>query len=95
MNRLNGAVFLDAGNICLLRNDPLRPGAHLRAKGFFSEIALGTGAGLRYDISYLVIRADLGIGLHTPYSNPDNGGYFNTPRFKDNIGFYLAIGYPF
>ncbi|MCC8088358.1 MAG: BamA/TamA family outer membrane protein [Rikenellaceae bacterium] len=95
MGKLNGAVFMDAGNIWLLRNDPLRPGAQLRAKGFFNEIALGTGAGLRYDISYLVIRADLGIGLHTPYSNPDNGGYFNTPSFRNDIGFHLAIGYPF
>ncbi len=43
--------------------------AELKWKGFLNDIALGTGFGLRYDISYLVIRADLGIGLHTPYPN--------------------------
>ncbi len=53
MGRLNGAVFLDAGNIWLLKKDPKRPGAELKWKGFLNDIALGTGFGLRYDISYL------------------------------------------
>ena len=95
MGRLNGAVFLDAGNIWLLKNDPKRPGAELKWKGLANEIALGTGFGLRYDISYLVIRADLGIGLHTPYPNPDKKGYYNISSFKDGLGFHLAVGYPF
>ncbi len=95
MGKLNGAVFLDAGNIWLLKNDPKRPGAELKWKGFFNEIALGTGFGLRFDISYLVLRADLGIGLHTPYPNPDKKGYYNISSFKDGLGFHLAIGYPF
>ncbi len=95
MGRLNGAIFVDAGNIWLLENDPQRPGGVLTAKGFFNDIALGTGFGLRYDISYLVLRADLGIGIHTPYPNPDKRGYYNIPSFKDGLGFHLAIGYPF
>lgn len=95
LGKLGGAVFLDAGNIWLLKNDPKRPGAELKWKGLLKEIALGTGFGLRYDISYLVIRADLGIGLHTPYPNPHKTGYYNIPSFKDGLGFHLAIGYPF
>lgn len=95
MGRLHGAVFLDAGNIWLLKKDPQRPGAELDWHGFFNEIALGTGFGLRYDISYLVLRADLGIGLHTPYSTPGRRGYYNIARFRDGLGFHLAIGYPF
>lgn len=95
MGRLNGAVFLDAGNVWLLKKDPNRPGAELKWKGLLDEIALGTGFGLRYDISYLVIRADLGIGLHTPYPNPDKKGYYNISSFRDGLGFHLAIGYPF
>ncbi len=51
--------------------------------------------GLRYDISYLVLRADLGIALHTPYPNPDKPGYYNISKFKDGLGFHVAIGYPF
>ena len=95
LGKLSGAVFLDAGNIWLLKNDPKRPGAELKWKGLLNEIALGTGFGLRYDISVLVIRADLGIGLHTPYPNPDKKGYYNISSFKDGLGFHLAIGYPF
>ena len=95
MGRLGGAVFLDAGNIWLLKNDPNRPGGVLKWRGFFNEIALGTGFGLRYDISYLVLRADLGIALHTPYPNPDKPGYYNISKFKDGLGFHVAIGYPF
>ncbi len=95
MGPLNGAVFLDAGNIWLLQNEPDRPGGQLTARGFWRDIALGTGFGLRYDLDFLVLRADLGIGLHTPYPNPDKPGYYNIPSFKDGLGFHLAIGYPF
>lgn len=93
--RLNGAVFVDAGNIWLLKEDPARPGGKLRWPEFWNEVALGTGAGLRYDLGFFVIRADLGIGLHTPYKNPATNRYFNVTRFGDVIGFHLAIGYPF
>lgn len=92
---LNGAIFLDAGNIWLLKKDPNRPGGNLNAKTFFKDIALGTGIGLRYDISFLVIRADLGIGLHTPYPNPEKKGYYNISSFKEGLGFHIAVGYPF
>ena len=95
LGNLGGAVFLDAGNIWLLKNDPQRPGGALRAKNFWNEIALGTGVGLRYDISVLVLRLDMGIGIHTPYSNPDKKGYYNIQNFKDGLGIHLAIGYPF
>ena len=49
---------------------------------------------MRLDISMLVIRADLGIGMHLPYDTGKRG-YFNIPRFKDALAFHLAIGYPF
>ena len=90
---LHGAAFIDAGNIWLLKSDPLRPGGTLRGKTFLRDIALGTGVGLRVDIGMMVIRGDLGYGLHAPY---DTGSphYFNI-RFKDAFAFHLAIGYPF
>ena len=90
---LHGAVFLDAGNIWLLKEDPLRPGGKLRGKTFFKDMALGTGVGLRVDIGMMVIRGDLGYGLHVPYDN-GSSHYFNV-AFKDAFAFHLAIGYPF
>lgn len=90
---IHGAVFLDAGNIWLLKNDPQRPGGQLKADSFLRDIALGTGVGLRFDIQMIVIRGDLGYGLHAPYRN-GTPHYFNI-RFKDAFAFHLAIGYPF
>lgn len=94
MGPLHGALFVDAGNVWLLKNDPMRPGGTLEAKNFLREIALGTGFGLRFDISMLVVRADLGIGIHAPY-NTGHGGYYNMANFGKSLAFHLAIGYPF
>lgn len=95
---LDGALFLDTGNIWLLRRDPTRPGGSLgeiRSVGeFLNQIAVGTGFGLRYDLGYLVVRGDVGIGLHLPYETTRRGWY-NIPRFTDGLGIHLAIGYPF
>ena len=91
---LHGAMFIDSGNVWLLKNDPNRPGGTLRARTFWRDIALGTGVGLRVDIGMLVVRGDLGIGIHAPY-HTGKRGYYNMTKFKDSLAFHLAIGYPF
>lgn len=91
---LHGAAFVDAGNIWLLKRDPNRPGGELDGRTFLKDIALGTGVGLRYDIGMLVIRGDLGIGIHAPYET-SRKGYYNMTSFKNSLAFHLAIGYPF
>ncbi len=94
MGPLHGAAFVDAGNVWLLKSDPMRPGGTLRAKTFLRDIALGTGVGLRFDISMLVVRADLGIGIHAPYDTGKHG-YYNMTSFGKSLALHLAIGYPF
>lgn len=91
---LHGAIFLDSGNVWLLKNDPERPGSKLEGRTFFKDLAVGTGVGLRFDISMLVLRADLGVGIHAPYDT-GKSGYYNMRSFKDSLAFHLAIGYPF
>lgn len=91
---LHGAVFLDAGNVWLLKHDPERPGGLLRAKTFWKDLATGTGCGLRVDIGMLVLRGDLGIGIHAPYDTGKRG-YYNMKSFGKSLAFHLAIGYPF
>lgn len=91
---LHGAVFFDSGNVWLLKNDPQRPGGLLQGKSFLRDLATGTGAGLRVDIGMLVIRGDLGIGIHAPYDT-GKSGYYNMESFKKSLAFHLAIGYPF
>ena len=49
---------------------------------------------MRYDLDFIVIRFDVGIGLHAPYDT-GRSGWYNIPRFKDGVGLHLAIGYPF
>ena len=89
-----GAMFVDAGNVWLLKGDSQRPGGTLRSSSFFRDLALGTGLGLRLDIGMLVVRGDLGIGIHAPYDT-GKSGYYNMTSFKDSLAFHLAIGYPF
>ena len=91
---LHGALFIDSGNVWLLKADSMRPGGKLRGSIFFKDLALGTGVGLRFDISMLVIRGDLGIGIHAPYDTGKRG-YYNMTSFGNSLAFHLAIGYPF
>ena len=65
-----------------------------KPRNFFRQLATGTGFGLRYDLDFLVVRVDWGLGLHVPYET-GKSGYFNIPRFKDMHTLHLAIGYPF
>ncbi len=93
---LEGAAFVDAGNIWLLKEDSLRPGGKLTLKSFGREIALGTGIGLRYDIAgYLVVRVDVGVPIHAPYDTGRSGYYNIAGSFWKNLRLHLAIGYPF
>ena len=89
-----GALFLDMGNIWSLKDN--RPGTEFDFSRFYKEIAIGTGAGLRYDFSFVIIRVDLGIKLHDPSKNISERW---VPSYKwltkDNINIAFAIGYPF
>lgn len=94
MAPLYGAAFVDTGNVWLLKNDPQRPGGALRGSTFLRDLAVGTGAGVRVDIGMLVVRGDLGIGIHAPYET-GKSGYYNMESFRKSLAFHLAIGYPF
>ena len=94
VGKLQGATFLDAGNVWLLRESESQPGGRFSFKNLGEQIALGTGVGLRYDLDFLVIRFDLGIGIHAPY-NTGKRGYYNMPSFGKSLGYHFAIGYPF
>lgn len=91
---LYGAAFLDAGNIWLMREDENRPQGRLNGSDFLESLALGTGAGLRYDMEFLVLRLDLGVALHAPYET-SRKGYYNIEKFTDGLSLNFAIGYPF
>ncbi len=94
---LEGALFVDAGNIWAVRKDPDRVGAEFAWNRFYKEIALGTGLGLRMDFSFFILRVDLGIQLRNPAEAEGSrwisldGGDIKFPAHVWNV----AIGYPF
>lgn len=99
---INGAVFADAGNIWLAHEDPSLPGADFRLDHLYQDIALSSGAGLRFDLGgFLVVRLDWAIPLKAPYILQNNGWVVDQIHFSDaewrreNINLNVAIGYPF
>ena len=94
MSNLYGATFLDAGNVWYMKDDWLGKETTLTGAPFFKSLAVGTGFGLRYDLKFLVLRLDLGVGIHAPYETTKKG-YYNFEKFKDSLGLHFAVGYPF
>ena len=95
------AVFLDAGNSWMIGRDDARPGADFRYDRFYKEIAVGTGAGLRMDFDFLVIRLDLAIKALDPARQEGERWILDNIRFNRPLGekgqtvFNFGIGYPF
>lgn len=94
VGKLEGATFLDCGNVWLVNNNKDYPGASFKFRNLGRDLALGTGLGIRYDLDFIVVRFDVGVGLHAPYDT-ERSGYYNMPRFGKSLGYHLAIGYPF
>ena len=92
---LNGAVFLDAGNVWDFTDEYVEGGKFPTSlKQLVKTTALGTGVGLRYDLGFLVIRLDWGLAIHCPYDT-GKSGYFNVPSFSGAHTLHFAVGYPF
>ncbi|KOH43756.1 translocation and assembly module lipoprotein TamL [Sunxiuqinia dokdonensis] len=94
--RIEGAFFLDAGNIWAINEKDNRSGAQFKFDQFYKQIALGTGMGLRFDFTYFIFRLDLGMKLRDP--SLDAGKRFivgNYPISAEHFNLSFAIGYPF
>ncbi|PRY52380.1 outer membrane protein assembly factor BamA [Arcticibacter pallidicorallinus] len=72
-SKLRGATFFDFGNVWLLDENEKVPGGKLQLDKFFDQLALGAGAGLRFDLQYFVFRFDVGAKIKDPqFSGSDN-----------------------
>ena len=96
-----GALFIDAGNVWLQPSNPATTGSPFGMNTFLSEMAVGSGFGLRLDVSFFVLRFDLAIPLRKPWLAEDSRWVINeinpldgTWR-KENLMLNIAIGYPF
>jgi outer membrane protein assembly factor BamA len=95
-----GALFMDAGNIWLLNSNPGQIGNPFLFSTFSNEIAVGTGVGIRIDVSFFILRFDLATPLRKPWLE-NNKWVINQISFgnktwrNDNLILNVAIGYPF
>ena len=93
---MEGALFVDAGNIWAINKKDNRPGSLFEFNKFYKQIALGTGTGVRFDLNYFILRFDLGMKLRDPSKATDNGWIVGARRLTgDDFNFSFAIGYPF
>ena len=91
---LEGALFVDGGNIWSLNQDDGRPGSVFEWNRFYKEFALGAGFGLRMDFSFFVFRFDLGMKVRDP-AQPEGSRWVFMNNAYNRPQFNMAIGYPF
>ena len=93
---LNGAAFIDGGNIWILKKDSSRPNADFSFKkmNFLNDLAFGPGLGLRYDLSFFIVRLDWAFKLRDP-SYPIGERWYNPSQRKLSSNLNFGIGYPF
>ena len=101
---LHGAIFVDAGNVWLLNHDldpEARKEGSVFSKSFLNELIVGTGAGLRFDFSFVILRLDLAFPIRKPWLPEGERWVFDEIKFgdprwrRDNLVLNVAIGYPF
>jgi len=97
---LEGALFVDAGNVWLARESAARPGGEFRFNKFMNQLAISSGVGVRINLEFLIIRFDFGVPLRKPYLPEGQRWFwedvdeeFQTDRSQLILNF--AIGYPF
>lgn len=109
--QVNGAAFADMGNIWQLEEQQLTPGGRFQADRFLGQIAIGAGAGLRFDLEYFVLRLDVGAKVKDPQFSGDDqwviSKWFDGKSFKDRyattnapdryrfVQYNFGIGMPF
>ena len=96
-----GALFVDAGNVWLEKSNPANTGSPFLFSTFMNEIAVGTGVGLRIDVSFFILRFDLAMPLRKPWLEENHRWVTNQINFansswrSENLILNIAIGYPF
>ena len=93
---IQGAVFIDAGNIWTIREYENQPGGVFKFDTFYKQIALAYGLGIRFDLNFFVLRFDGGMkALNPAYESGKERWPIIHPNFKRDFAFHFAVGYPF
>ena len=93
-----GAVFTDVGNVWAVRKDS-REGADFNISSFYNELAVGSGIGIRLNLSIFIFRLDGAFPIHDPVKPYGSRWVINNANdynwYWDNSIFNFGIGYPF
>lgn len=94
--KINGAAFIDAGNIWTLKNYKDQPGGQFKFNRFYKQIATAYGLGLRVNFDYFIVRLDLGMKAIDPSADTTKEHYpIISPKFKRDLAAHFAVGMPF
>lgn len=93
--KLNGAAFVDAGNIWTIRDDSEQEGGVFKFNEFYKQIAVAYGLGIRFDLDYLILRFDGGMKAVNPAGTGKDRYPIIRPRLSRDFAFHFAVGYPF
>ncbi|HLZ16278.1 MAG TPA: BamA/TamA family outer membrane protein, partial [Cyclobacteriaceae bacterium] len=98
---VNYAFFVDAGNVWALQTTN-NANASFAFNKFYKEIGVGTGLGLRFDFTFLILRFDVGIKAWDPARPVDHRFVLWDARFAkpyninhEPVIYNIGIGYPF
>ncbi|MBD5234740.1 MAG: BamA/TamA family outer membrane protein [Bacteroidales bacterium] len=91
---IEGALFVDAGNIWTIRDYATQPGGVFRFDTFYKQIAAAYGVGIRLDFTYFLLRFDLGLKAHNPAMNQERWPIIH-PKWSRDANFHFSVGYPF
>ena len=91
--KLNGALFVDAGNIWNVSDIVTNTDAIFSGLKSLENIAVGSGFGFRYDFNFFIIRLDLGFKTYNP-ANSENEKWLKEMRFNKSV-LNIGINYPF
>ena len=94
--KVDGALFVDAGNIWTIYDYDDQPGGQFRQDSFLEQIAVAYGAGVRLNLGFIVVRFDGGMKAINPAYSDDVMHYpVIHPNFKRDFAWHFAVGYPF
>lgn len=91
---IEGALFIDAGNIWTIHAYEAQPGGMFHFNTFAKQLAASYGVGLRLNFNYFLLRFDLGMKAHNPAEGQQPWPLIH-PRWGRDSSFHFSIGYPF
>ncbi|MCR8893383.1 BamA/TamA family outer membrane protein [Bacteroides sp. ET336] len=93
--KLNGAAFIDAGNVWTLKSRYTDDTGQFAFNRFYKEIAVSYGLGVRFDLDFLILRFDGGMKAINPMESGADRFPVIRPDFSRDFAFHFAVGYPF